>query len=180
MGMNADSQSTTNARAGGRWFSLFARAAWVAVATLIVGLFIAGIPVEFAQLQLGCPTPACASSGGLTPVELRLLENIGLSLDFFAAYGVALEVVFAVVYAAAAALIFWRKSADRLALFVALALLTFGTATHPNTLNALALAYPVWRLPVAASILWARPPSAYSCISSPMGGSCPAGRAGWR
>ncbi len=133
----------------GGWLSL-ARAAWLVVAALTVGLFLAGLPVEFAQLQLGCPTAACASSGGLTPVELRLLENLGLSRNFFAAYGVALDVVLAGVYAAVAALIFWRKSADRLALFVALALLTFGTATHPSTMSALTAAYPVWRPPVAA------------------------------
>ena len=72
--MNPESASSTILH--GRWLSL-ARAAWVAMAALTVGLFVAGIPVEFAQLQLGCPTPACASSGGLTPVELRLLENIG-------------------------------------------------------------------------------------------------------
>jgi hypothetical protein len=113
-----------------------------------VGLFIAGIPAEFAQLQLGCATPACASSGQIAPVELRLLEDFGLSRDFFAAYGVALEVVFAVVYGAVAALIFWRKSADRLALFVALALLTFGTATFPVTMPALVAAHPTWRLPI--------------------------------
>ena len=129
---------------------VLARAVWVAVALLTVGLFVAGIPVEFAQLQLGCPTPACASSGQMTPVELRLVEDLGLSRNFFAAYGVALEVVFAGVYAAVAALIFWRKSTDRLALFVALALLAFGTATHPSTMNHLTAAYPVWRLPVAA------------------------------
>src|SRR3990172_551711 len=129
---------------------VLARAAWVAVAALTVGFFVAGIPVEFAQLQLGCPTPACASSGQMTPVELRLVEDLGLSRNFFAAYGVALEVVFAGVYAAVAALIFWRKSTDRLALFVALALLAFGTATHPSTMNHLTSAYPVWRLPVAA------------------------------
>jgi len=142
-------ESAPSATLRGRWLFI-ARAVWAAVAALTVGLFIAGIPAEFAQLQLGCPTPACASSGGLTPVELHLLENLGLSRDFFAAYGVALDVVFAVVYAAVAALIFWRRSADRLALFVALALLTFGTATQPFTMNALTTAYPVWRLPVAA------------------------------
>ncbi len=142
-------KSAPSAALRGEWLIL-ARAEWLGVAALTVGLFLAGIPVEFAQLQLGCPTPACASSGGLTPVELRLLENIGLSRDFFAAYGVALDVVFATVYAAVAGLVFWRKSADRPALFVALTLLTFGTATYPFTMNALTAAYPVWRLPVAA------------------------------
>jgi hypothetical protein len=120
------------------------------VVGLSLGLFVAGIPAEFAQLQVVCPTGSClGTSGQLTPAELRALADLGLSLGFFAAYGVALEVVFAAVYCVVAALIFWRKSADRLALFVALALLTFGTATFPETLYALAAAHPAWWLPVA-------------------------------
>jgi signal transduction histidine kinase len=126
-----------------------ARAGWLIVGALTVSLFVAGIPVEFAQLQLGCPTLACASSGGVAPVELRIIQNLGVSLDFFAAYGVALEMVFASVFAAVAALIFWRKSSDPLALFVSLALLLFGTATQPFALEALTAVHPVWHLPVA-------------------------------
>jgi hypothetical protein len=109
---------------------------------LAVGLFVAGVPVEYTQLQLGCPTPACASSGGVALVELSLLENLGHSPKFFAAYGIALEIVFASVFVVVAALIFWRKSSDRQALFVALALLLFGTATQPYALHALVAAHP--------------------------------------
>lgn len=132
-----------------RWLNL-ARAGWLAVAALTLSLFIAGIPAEFAQLRLGCPTPACASSGQMTPVELSLLHNIGLSPNVFAAYGVVLDVAFASVFVVVAALIFWRKSIDRLALFFALALLLFGTATHPGTMAALVAAHPIWRPPVDA------------------------------
>jgi signal transduction histidine kinase len=127
---------------------LLARAGWLIVGALTVGLFVAGIPAEFAQLQLGCPTLACASTGGAAPVELPLLENLGLSPDLFAAYGVALEVIFASVFVAVAVLIFWRKSSDKVALFVSLALLLFGTATQPIAPEALTFTQPVWRLPV--------------------------------
>ena len=130
-----------------RWLNL-ARAAWLAVGALTVSLFIAGIPAEFAQLQTGCPTPSCAGIEQPATVELRLLQDLGLSPDLGAAYGTALDVAFAAVFVTVAALIFWRKSADRLALFVALALLLFGTATHPITLQALTAAQPLWRLPV--------------------------------
>jgi hypothetical protein len=37
----------------GRWL-LFARVAWVVVAPLYVGVFISGIPSEFARLQTPC------------------------------------------------------------------------------------------------------------------------------
>ena len=81
-------------------------------------------------------------------VEGSLLDQLGLSFDFFALYGVVLEVLFASVFVAVAALLFWRKSADNVALFVSLALLLFGTATQPIALEVLTLTQPDWRLPV--------------------------------
>ncbi|MDQ3855578.1 MAG: GAF domain-containing sensor histidine kinase, partial [Chloroflexota bacterium] len=77
------------------------------------------------------------------------LQDLGLSLGSFAAYSVVMDAVFAAVCGAVAALIFWRKSDDRMALFVSLALLTFGTATFGFTMEALATRYPAWQVPVA-------------------------------
>jgi hypothetical protein len=127
---------------------LFARAAWVAVAALAVGLFVAGIPAEFALLKVPCPTAACPT-GQLPLAGLRALEDLGLSPGFFAAYTVTMDVVFAVVCGVVATLIFWRKSDDRMALFVSLALLTFGTSTFTFTMEALAVRHPAWEMPVS-------------------------------
>jgi signal transduction histidine kinase len=77
-----------------------------------------------------------------------MLEKLGLSLNFFATYGVVLEVIFASVFVTVAALIFWRKSSDRVALFISLALLLFGTATEPSAPAAVTITQPVWRIPV--------------------------------
>jgi signal transduction histidine kinase len=139
--------SAWNTILGNRWL-FFARAGWLIVAALTVGLFAVSIPIEFEQLELGCPTPACPSTGGITPVELRLLENLGLSPEFFAAYGIALELVFGLVFVVVAGLIFWRKSSDREALFVSLALLLFGTATQPYAMQAFVGTHPAWGLVV--------------------------------
>jgi len=139
--MNPENSSSMILRS--RWLIL-ARAAWLAIGALATGLFIAGIQAEYRQLQLGCPTQSCASSGGIAPVELTLLEKLGFSVDFFAAYGIALEVIFTSVFVVVAALIFWRKSSDRLALFVSLALLLFGTATQSFALSALVAVRPFW------------------------------------
>jgi signal transduction histidine kinase len=130
----------------GRWHTL-ARAGWLILAALTVGLFVLGLPIEYRQLQHGCITP-CASTGGVAPVDASLLRNLGLSLDFFAIYGVVLEVIFASVFVTVAALIFWRKSSDKVALFISIALLLFGTATEPSALEALTLTQPAWRIPV--------------------------------
>lgn len=126
---------------------VFARAAWVGVAVLAGGLFVAGIPSEFALLHIPCPTVVC-NTGQLPPAGLRALGNLGLSPDSFAAYAVAMDIVFAVVCGAVAALIFWRKPDDRMGLFVSLALLTFGTAAFGFTMTALATRHPAWEIPV--------------------------------
>ena len=67
----------------------------------------------------------------------------------YAAWLIALEVAFALVYAGVAGVIFWRKSADRVALFVSLTLLFWGL-TFPSSMNALAWARPDWFLAVAS------------------------------
>jgi signal transduction histidine kinase len=120
----------------------------VVVAVCAGILFVAAIPAEFARLQTVCPAGEC-SVGQLTREGSRALQGLGLTPGFFAAYAVALDVGFAAAYAAVAALIFWRRPDDRMALFVSLALLTFGAATFTDTMSVLAAEVPVWRLPVA-------------------------------
>src|SRR5215217_4741489 len=128
-------------------FLILARATWIVVAALTLSLFAAGIPFEFAMFRTVCQ-PAC-TTGQLSPSGLQAIRDLGLSLDFYAAYTVGLNVIFAAVYGTVAAVIFWRKSDDRMALFVSVALLTFGTATFPGTINALATEHPAWWWPVA-------------------------------
>jgi len=128
---------------------VLARAVWVVVAVSAGVLFVAAVPAEFAQLREPCPTAACPT-GQLSPAGLRALEDLGLSLDAFAAFSVAMDVVFAAAYGAVALLIFWRKSGDRVGLFVSLALLTFGTATFTSTMAALAARYPALEVPVGS------------------------------
>jgi hypothetical protein len=145
MNPHASSPATTSLQ--GRWL-LLARVAWIVVAALAVGLFSAGIPAEFALLHAPCPAVPCPT-GQLPPAGLRALQDLGLSLDSFAIYSTAMDVIFAAVCGTVAALIFWRKSDDRMALFAALALLTFGTATFVFTMEALAARHPAWQIPVA-------------------------------
>src|SRR5215203_5616490 len=134
-------------RLSGRWLPV-ARAAWIAVAALTLGLFTLGIPAEFALLHVPCPTVTC-STGQLSRSGLHSLEGLGLSLDSFAAYTVAMDILFAAVCTAVALLIFWRRSDDRMGLLVSLALLTFGTATFVFTMEALATRHPAWETPTS-------------------------------
>src|SRR5262245_17288227 len=141
------SGATANTRIHGRWL-LIARLAWVGVALLAVTLFVAGLPIQYQRLATVCPTSTC-HSGQLHPPAVRALQSLGLSLGFFAGFALTLIVIFALVYGVVAVVIFWRRSDDRMALFVSLALLLFGLLTFNGVANALAEAYPVWWLPVA-------------------------------
>ncbi len=60
---------------------------------------------------------------------------------------VALNLLFALVYFAVAALIFWRKSDDWIAWLASFSLVAFG-ASFPSIPAVLAAVHPVWQLPV--------------------------------
>jgi hypothetical protein len=121
---------------------------WLLVAALAVGLFIRGVPAEFSLLHVHCPTVRCPT-GQLSPSALHALEGLGLSLDSFAAYTVAMDVLFAAVCTIVALLIFLRRSDDRMGLLVSLALLTFGTSTFVFTMEAVAVQHPAWEMPTS-------------------------------
>ncbi|MGH3146426.1 MAG: hypothetical protein ACRDTR_11565, partial [Rubrobacter sp.] len=111
--------------------------AWVIVAVLVVVCIVVSIPAEFARLQTVCSTGAC-QPGALTPANIRELEAMGLSAGFFAGYLISVELMFAVTSFVVGVLIFWRKSDDRMALFLALVLVTLGGAALTQSPDALA------------------------------------------
>ena len=103
---------------------LVARGIWLIIAGVCVWLFIAAIPFHGAHLHVLCQTILCDSSQSPAQVTRELAE-IGLTRGFFIAYTIAIESIFALAYLAIAALIFWRKSDDLMALLVAAFLITF-------------------------------------------------------
>jgi hypothetical protein len=117
--------------------------AWVAVAVLTAGVFISGIPGEFARLRTPCTDAiSCVWFPRLTTDNARELGELGLSVNFFATYFVVVEAAFMAVSFAIGATIFWRRSDDRMALLVSLMLITFGAG--------LTVPYPLLDLP----LLW--------------------------
>ena len=126
---------------------VLARIGWLIIAAFALSLFVAGIPSEYATLETVCKT-GC-TYGQLSPDGFDALRDLDLSLHLYAAYGVTLDVSFAAVYVGIALLVFWRRPDDRMALFISLALLTFGTATFPSTINALAFEHAAWSWPAS-------------------------------
>src|SRR5437588_2667077 len=149
--VHAQPSGETDTRLHGRWL-LLTRVAWVGIALLSLGLSVASIPTSFASLHILCTdAPAiCSNNGHITSDYLRAIQALGLSLDVFATYLVALVIVFAVVYAAIGAVLFWRKSDDRMALFASLTLVTFPAAFNYTALATLPSA---WWLPSQFVIL---------------------------
>jgi hypothetical protein len=122
-------------------YLLLARVTWVAIAVLTVVCIVVSIPVEFARLQTVCMTGAC-EVGALSPANVRELGAMGLSVGFFAGYQVAVDLIFAATSFAVGVLIFWRRSDELMPLFVALALVTYGSLAFIDSLDAIAADHP--------------------------------------
>ena len=139
---NAHDESET--RLQGRWL-LIARMGWMVLILLVLTLNVVMLPRYDAALQVHCqPGPQCFALP-LTTYDRQLLHQFGLSLGFVAAYQIMLDSVSVLVCCALGALLFWRKSTDRMALFCAFMLVLFGGAGFTSILqDALAPLSPAW------------------------------------
>jgi hypothetical protein len=144
--VTASRERHSSAHLQGRWL-LLARGLWITLVILTLGIFFASLPVYIAQFQTPCAGPACASQLlTLTPGQAGVLQGIGLSLSAYAAYTVALTLASVVMSLVVSALIAWRRSHDRMAMLVALMLVTFGPILATNSV---AGSYSPWRVPNA-------------------------------
>ena len=124
----------------------------LSLCVLSVGLFVASIPSYFANLHLLCTgtAVACNTHGQLAPGDVRQLQELGLSIDFFATYTLVIMSIFACGYWLVAALLFWLKSDNPLALLAAVSLGTFPLA-FGNVSNTLSSSW--WSLSHVISFL---------------------------
>src|SRR5205823_8942284 len=109
---------------------------------------MAGLPLYFHQIQTVCISPAtCSIDGALTPAGMQALQNLDFSVRDYAVYTLVLMLVVFLFWCTVGGVIFWRKSDDWMALFVAFFLITFNTSSQGPS-YVLALASPMWNLPV--------------------------------
>lgn len=139
---NADIRSEANTRLQGSWL-IVARIGWVVCVVLTLTVFFASLPVYLVQLQTICSGTACAYRQ-LSSEQATALRALGLSLEGYAAYTVALSIISEVVCVAVSSIIFWRKSDDWMALLFALCLVLGGTVFVTETVAA---SHSVWSLP---------------------------------
>jgi len=131
-----------------------ARLVWLLLAVLTLVLFIITIPSHAAHLHIVCADIMCDGTQSTAEVAHQL-HSLGISIDFYAAYAITLQIVFALGYFIVAAVILWRtwgKSNEPrdqwMALLVSLFLVTFVLA-FTDAPAVLARSYPALSLPVA-------------------------------
>ena len=112
---------------------ILARVAWVTVVSLIMALFLVRLPAYYTALQTVCTYPAC---GYVQPTldTAQALEKLGLSVNAYAAFTLALEIALALLCFTLGAVIFWRRSDDWMALLGALAVVA-SVALNGNVLS---------------------------------------------
>src|SRR5712692_7472208 len=139
-----DVRNGSETRLHGRWLFI-ARASWIVLTLFLLTLNAVMIPRYNAVLQAHCqPDPQCFAIQ-LTAYDRQLLHQFGLSLGFLAAYRVMLDALSVLMYCVLGMLIFWHRSADRMALFGAFVLVLFGAAGFTNILqDTLAPLSPAW------------------------------------
>lgn len=109
-----------------------ARLAWMALNTLILAIFVIGLYFLYGELQAPCVGATCGDDAfHLTAAEIAELQAQGFPPSVYANAQVGLYVVFFLFHAVLATLIFWHRSDDRMARFVAIALLMW-SGTFPS------------------------------------------------
>jgi hypothetical protein len=112
------------ARVPGRWL-MFIRGVWLALVILTLAIFFGNLPVYAALLQTPCAGPACHWQQ-LTHSQAQMLTGMGLSLGGYALFTLALALASVVMCLVVSTLIIWRRPGDRIAVIVALMLVTLG------------------------------------------------------
>src|SRR6266487_4514925 len=108
---------------------VIARALWLLIALFEVGVLLVNLPVFIRVLHTACSDPTGVSCNylQLRSSQLPALAHYGFSLDAYALSVLFCDLIVTLLFLSVGTLIFWRKSAEYMGLFVSLLLLTFGS-----------------------------------------------------
>ena len=140
-------QRESETRLRGRWL-VMARLVWGVVAVGTLTVFLASLPVIFADLQRLCTAAVCVSRQ-LSPQQARTLQHaLGLSLQGYATVSLTVLVITSSVWLACGFLLFWRKSDDWMVLLFALECVTQVMTGPYSPIRELAQSHSPWLAPV--------------------------------
>jgi hypothetical protein len=108
------------------WLRL-ARLLWLVVTVLLISLYIASTPTFLEQIQKPCPVDESCIWPQHGPARTQLLEDVGISITFFAIYHWVLLTVLALVSWILAAIIFWRRGHEIIGVLTASVLVITGS-----------------------------------------------------
>ncbi|CAN5136382.1 hypothetical protein BH18ACT10_BH18ACT10_17020 [soil metagenome] len=115
-----------------------ARAACVALASVAATASVLSLPARFREYR-----SLTDYAPGVRDTVRANLAGLGVSVDFYAAYLLAFGFLLTLVCFVVGAAIFWRRSDEPMALFVAMLLVLLG-ATFSGSIGALGHLNPVW------------------------------------
>jgi hypothetical protein len=121
---------------------------WTALALATLALIGAGTLFRFEQLQAVCPTSACPFFQ-LTAADAQVLEHIGISRTFYAAYVIIFALLTVIAFVGTAGVLCWRAVGQRMPLFTAFGLVAFLSFFLTSFMDALVQARPEWLFAVA-------------------------------
>jgi hypothetical protein len=135
-----------------RHWVLLGRSTWITLVVLTLGIFFASFPVFLAQLHTWW-VKGSSSYWQITSEQAELLSRMGWSLDGYATFVVALTLASGVLYLILSTLIIWRRPNDRMALLVALLLVSFSTSSATDIVSG--ARDSLWQIPNKGLIsLW--------------------------
>ena len=129
-------------RLQGRWL-LLGRVGWGALVVLTLAICFGSFPVYLALLQTPCAGTVCIFQR-LSLAQAETLTGMGLSVGAYGVIIVALTLASVVLCMVVSTVIIWRRSYDRMALLVALMLVTLGPLSITISLS---LSASPWQVP---------------------------------
>jgi hypothetical protein len=97
-----------------------ARIAWAILALILLGMVVYSFATQSAWMDPNLPEE-----------EIRAINAVGISPRAYSIFLTSMELIVALAFGAAAAVIFWTKRDDGLALLVSYSLITFGVTVFP-------------------------------------------------
>ena len=134
--------SSKQTQLAGPWLNI-ARVGWVGLVTVALALFCYALLLRYQYLVYGLD-PVDKQLYPLPTGALEILTDLGFSRIRLAVFDLLFEIVPTIIFVVIAALIFWRKSNDWMALLVS-ATLVLMWMMGPPTLTTLGLLQPFWQ-----------------------------------
>jgi hypothetical protein len=121
-----------------------ARAAWIVTTVVSLGLLVVAMPLAYQQMITPHTGPQCADSR-FSPTQFAAMHAAGLSPTALATWIIAVQCYSTLVSVGAGALLFWRRSENRMALLAATSLVISGTPLSDTFwMGAACVLRPAW------------------------------------